>query len=252
MGQGGGKETPVLPLLPVQLILESNFPCPQQRDARRAELGRTPSLTHSVRAPLDTRDSKIALLGASAQLHFLFQDRDISSGEVPPLQVTHGHKKFVHPRAGARCPRGPGSAGSGHEQRPRERGAPGRPRNSPGTAISPARPGPAPPARTAGTGQGRSAPSSARGASGGQMRVAPSSERETKVRSDPGEGGPGERCGAAERDTPPAPGRGPAAAHPGLPGRTDGRCSQPARRGGGAAAWSARRSQRRPNCPGNV
>lgn len=35
MGQGGGKETPVLPLLPVQLVLQSNFPCPQQRDARR-------------------------------------------------------------------------------------------------------------------------------------------------------------------------------------------------------------------------
>lgn len=48
MGQGGGKETPVLPLLPVQLILQSNFPCPQQRDARRGAQSGARGDTHPL------------------------------------------------------------------------------------------------------------------------------------------------------------------------------------------------------------
>lgn len=66
MGQDGGKETPVLPLLPVQLILQSNFPCPQQRDARSgAESGAQGDTHHLPTAYVyrwDIRDIKKSLV----------------------------------------------------------------------------------------------------------------------------------------------------------------------------------------------
>lgn len=81
MGQGGGKETPVLPLLPVQLILQSNFPCPQQRDARRGAESGAQEDTHHLPTAYVYRwiyeILKRALFVASVQLYFLFQDRDI-------------------------------------------------------------------------------------------------------------------------------------------------------------------------------
>lgn len=78
MGQGGGKETPVLPLLPVQLILPSNFPCPQQRDARRgAESGAREDTHHLPTAYVYRWIFQILKIVASVQLYFLLQDRDI-------------------------------------------------------------------------------------------------------------------------------------------------------------------------------
>lgn len=88
---------------------------------------------------------KIALPRASLQPYFLFQDREISSYEVPPLEVTPGRKSLVHDvfgsAAGARC-----RAvlvlqilSTRHEPRPRR--AHGR------AHRQPARPGPAEPQR---------------------------------------------------------------------------------------------------------
>lgn len=184
---------------------------------RGAELGRAPSLYPQRACTAGIKTSPVWSLRATPL--FISRDRDICFGRGSySASNTRAQKvwRAPHPRAGARCPRGPGSAGSGHERRHREHGA----RDSPARPQCRAQPGPAPPARTAGTGRAAPLPARPGAPPAGRCASLPCPRGKQKSGATRGRGDRGSGAGLRSGTHRPPPAAAPPPLAPGSPGLT--------------------------------